>query len=207
MFEAQKTFIKCKKGCAYCCREGEYPLSELEYINMMLYYNELPDDLKTRVDDNIINLLKKAREKMYECPFLVDGICSVYPARGIICRTFGLISFDEKEKKRIPFCVNLNLNYSEVYDTETQTLLGNAKDGSEPLAYNINRKFLRGSKVEKEFDIFFGEDKPLVGMACSRRFYYLSKVEINLIESSFNSLTKSLAILESGLLSILSNTA
>ena len=28
MFEAQKTFIKCKKGCAYCCREGEYPLSE-----------------------------------------------------------------------------------------------------------------------------------------------------------------------------------
>ena len=75
---------------------------------------------------------------------------------------FGLISFDEKEKKRIPFCVNLNLNYSEVYDTETQTLLGNAKDGSEPLAYNINRKFLRGSKVEKEFDIFFGEDKPLV---------------------------------------------
>ena len=56
MFEAQKTFIKCKKGCAYCCREGEYPLSELEYINMMLYYNELPDDLKTRVDDNIINL-------------------------------------------------------------------------------------------------------------------------------------------------------
>ena len=79
MFEAQKTFIKCKKGCAYCCREGEYPLSELEYINMMLYYNELPDDLKTRVDDNIINLLKKAREKMYECPFLVDGICSVYP--------------------------------------------------------------------------------------------------------------------------------
>ena len=162
MFEAQKTFIKCKKGCAYCCREGEYPLSELEYINMMLYYNELPDDLKTRGDDNIINLLKKAREKMYECPFLVDGICSVYPARGIICRTFGLISFDEKEKKRIPFCVNLNLNYSEVYDTETQTLLGNAKDGSEPLAYNINRKFLRGSKVEKEFDIFFGEDKPLV---------------------------------------------
>ena len=25
MFEAQKTFIKRKKGCAYCCREGEYP--------------------------------------------------------------------------------------------------------------------------------------------------------------------------------------
>ena len=89
MFEAQKTFIKCKKGCAYCCREGEYPLSELEYINMMLYYNELPDDLKTRVDDNIINLLKKAREKMYECPFLVDGIALFILQEGLYAELLG----------------------------------------------------------------------------------------------------------------------
>ena len=39
------------------------------------------------------------------------------------------------------------------------------------------------------------------------RTNYFNKVEINLIESSFNSLTKSLAIFERGLLSILSNTA
>lgn len=162
MFEAQKTFIKCKKGCAYCCREGEYPLSELEYVNTMLYYNGLPDDLKTRVDDNIINLLKKAREKMYECPFLVDGICSVYPARAIICRTFGLISYDNKHVKRLPFCVKLNLNYANVYNTEKDIITKYSNEQIEPVAYNIDRRFLRNKNFEKEFNIFFGKDKTLV---------------------------------------------
>jgi len=162
MFEAQKTFIKCKKGCAYCCREGEYPVSELEYVNMMLCYNKLPEELKGRVDENIINILKKSREKLYECPFLVDGVCSVYPARAIICRAFGLLSYDDKGNKRMPFCVNLNLNYSEIFDEKTSTLTGKASDGTEPAAFNIDRHFLRSRRIEKEFNIFFGEDKPLV---------------------------------------------
>ena len=162
MFAAQKSFVKCKEGCSYCCKEGEYPVSELEYINMMFCYSELNEDLKSRINDKITLLLHNSREKMYECPFLVDGKCSIYPARGIICRTFGLISYDEKGKKRIPFCVNLNLNYSNVYDKELEILTGNAADGSEPLAYNIERKFLRSPKFEKQFNIFFGEDKALI---------------------------------------------
>lgn len=162
MFEAQKPFIKCKEGCAYCCREGEYPISELEYINLMFYYNELEDNIKDRVNENISNLLEKSREKMYECPFLVDNKCSVYPARAIICRTFGLISYDEKGKKRMPFCVDLDLNYSNVYDKNMYKITGKAEDGTEPAAYNIDRKFLRSSKIEKEFNIYFGEDKPLI---------------------------------------------
>ena len=162
MFESQKPFIKCKEGCAYCCREGEYPISELEYINLMFYYNELEDSVKDRVNENISNLLEKSREKMYECPFLVDNRCSVYPARAIICRTFGLISYDEKGRKRMPFCVDLDLNYSNVYDKNVHKITGNAEDGTEPAAYNIDRKFLRSSKIEKEFNIYFGEDKPLI---------------------------------------------
>ena len=162
MFEAQKPFIKCKEGCAYCCKEGEYPLSELEYVYMMLTYNELDDELRDKVTENIITLLKKSREKMYECPFLVDNRCSIYKARGVICRTFGLISYDDKDKKRIPFCVNLDLNYANVYDKEKHIIVSNAKDGTEPAAYNITRKVLITPKVEKQFNIFFGDDKPLV---------------------------------------------
>lgn len=162
MFEAQKPFIKCQKGCAYCCREGEYPVSELEYVNMMFYYNDLDDNLKDRVNENITSLLKKSREKMYECPFLVDGVCSIYPARAVICRTFGLISYDDKGKKRIPFCVNLGLNYSNVYDKEKKMIMAGSFEGAEPFSYNITRKFLISPKFEKEFNIFFGDDKPLV---------------------------------------------
>ena len=102
MFDSQKPFIKCKEGCAYCCKEGEYPMSELEYINLMFYYNDLEDSIKDKVNENIASLLEKSREKMYECPFLVDNRCAVYPARAVICRTFGLISYDDKDKKRIP---------------------------------------------------------------------------------------------------------
>ena len=162
MFDAQKPFIKCKEGCAYCCKDGEYPVSELEYVNMMFYYNELEDSLKDRVNENIKNLLEKSRGKMYECPFLIDNKCSIYPARAIICRTFGLISYDDKGKKRIPFCVDLDLNYSVVYDKNTHMITRSAEDGTEPVSYNIDRKFLRSNKIEKEFNIFFGEDKPLV---------------------------------------------
>ena len=106
--------------------------------------------------------MKKAREKMYECPFLIDNECSIYPARAIICRTFGLLSYDDKGKKRIPFCVNLDLNYANVYDKQGKKVVIDNIDGTEPLAYNIDRRFLRGPKFEKEFDIFFGDDKPLI---------------------------------------------
>ena len=65
MFEAQKPFIKCKEGCAYCCKEGEYPISALAYINLMLCFNDLPDEIKDKVNENIADLLEKERSKMY----------------------------------------------------------------------------------------------------------------------------------------------
>lgn len=162
MFKQQAPFIKCKIGCAYCCREGDYPVSELEYTNMMLYYSELDGNLKGAINEKISSLLEKDRKKYYECPFLIKGICSVYPVRPLICRIFGLISYNDKGRKKIPFCVNLGLNYSEVFDETTSKIIGCAKDGTEPCAYNIDRKFLRRREVEEIFNIFFGEDKSLI---------------------------------------------
>ena len=162
MFIEQSPFIKCKAGCAYCCKQGEYPMSELEYVYLMFCYNDLDENIKSKVDENIQNLLKSPNEKMYQCPFLVDNLCSVYNSRAIICRTFGLINYDENNKKRIPFCVDLGLNYSDVYDENEQMITKCTKDNIEPLAYNINRKFLRNSKIENQFNIFFGEDKTLI---------------------------------------------
>ncbi len=162
MFESQAPFIKCKKGCAYCCKEGEYPMSELEFINLMMFYNELNEDIKDKINEKIDNLLQNPKEKIYECPFLIDNECKVYPARAIICRTFGLISFNKNNKKKIPFCVDINLNYSNVYDKKSQKIIKNAEDGTEPLAFNIDRSYLRNKNYEKEFNLFFGEDKALI---------------------------------------------
>ena len=69
MFKQQAPFLKCKIGCAYCCREGDYPVSELEYVNMMLYYNQLHDNLKGAINENISSLLEKKRENITNVPF------------------------------------------------------------------------------------------------------------------------------------------
>ena len=135
-------------------------MSELEFVNMMFYFDTLPNELKTKIQNNINELISKPKQKFYKCPFLIDGVCSVYPERSIICRTFGLIWF-EKDRKKIPFCVDKGLNYSEVFDKNTEKIIKNAPDGTEALAFNISREFLRSKKYEKEFNIYFGEDKTL----------------------------------------------
>lgn len=162
MFEKQAPFIKCKKGCTYCCKEGEYPLSELEYINLMLCYNTLPNDEKDKINQNIEKLLKTDRQKFYACPFLIDDACSVYSARPLLCRTFGLISFKKDGRNKMPFCIELGLNYADAYDKETGLLTKCAKDGTEPSAYNIDRRTLRNKEMEELFDIYFGEDKSMI---------------------------------------------
>ena len=162
MFEKQAPFIKCKKGCTYCCKEGEYPLSELEYVNLMLYYNTLPSEIRGIINQNISNLIEQDRQKFYECPFLVNECCSVYPARPILCRSFGLISFKNDGRPKMPFCIDLGLNYSDVYDKEKQMLVRCAEDGTEPVAYNVDRRTLRNSEIQDLFDIYFGEDRALI---------------------------------------------
>ena len=162
MFKKQTPFLHCKKGCAYCCKEGEYPLSELEYINLMFYYNSLQYEIKDKINSNIKFLIESNKQKVYTCPFLVDEVCAVYPARPIICRTFGLITFTKEGRSKIPFCVNLGLNYSEVYDKNTSKIIKCAKDGTEPVAFNIHRRTLRSKEMEDTFEIFFGEDKALI---------------------------------------------
>ena len=163
MFKSQAPFIKCKKGCSLCCEQGEYPMSELEYIYIMFLYDKLNEKTKNLVNDNIINLINRhSNEKLYKCPFLISGECSVYEARAIICRTFGLISYDKNGNKKIPFCVDENLNYSNVFDYNKSKITRNAPDGTEPEAFNISREFLRNNKFESQYNIFFGDDKTLL---------------------------------------------
>lgn len=174
-FDNQKEYIKCQPGCSFCCEEGEYPFTQLEFEYAMIGYNNLKEEEKEFIQSKI-KKIKKQKEKstkkefMYECPFLINKKCSIYNHRGIICRIHGLMYYIKDEngetKNKGPKCIGKGLNYSSVYD-ESQKLISPQmwkKTGikTEPEAYNIGLKFLINNKMTKELNLEFGEIKALI---------------------------------------------
>jgi len=62
--------IECKKKCTNSC--GPIAMSEAEWKRLTFGDN-------LHCNDNL------------ECPFLEDGLCSIYNRRPLICRLFGLV--------------------------------------------------------------------------------------------------------------------
>ena len=173
-FEDQKEYIHCKEGCAHCCKNGEYPCSELEFEFLKIGFAQLDAQTQRIIVDNIVQLKKdkenfKGEQFLYKCPFLIDDRCSVYNFRMIICRTFGLAYYreeDEKKNMRAPFCMEFGLNYGDVYDKETKTfskeLFEKSGHKTEPVAYNTGVQFLMEKFGKEIMDIDFGEEKTLI---------------------------------------------
>lgn len=171
-FEEQAPYIFCKKGCAKCCKNAEFPFSALE----ISYLFEGIDRLDINTQDKITAKIKQINAEkdnfdgekfLYDCPFLIDDVCSVYEHRGLVCRTFGLITTKAgKDNVKLPFCYAENLNYSNVVDFERNVISKEKCEKSgfkvEPQGYNASYKFLTSERMEKAFDINFGEKKPLI---------------------------------------------
>lgn len=156
-FEEQCEYIKCKPYCCICCETGEYPFSRLEAEYLMSGFMQLPIDIKRKIKLEI-NKLKQEQPKMYKCPFLIDKKCSVYAYRGIVCRIHGLAWYDENENKiRLPYCVNLGLNYSKVFDRDTgQVFLQN------PVKEHLRIDSILRSDEAEEYELECGEIRPLI---------------------------------------------
>lgn len=170
-FEKQSPYIFCKRGCSKCCENGEYPFSELEYNFIMIGFSKLSPEIR----EEILLKVKKIKEEKeksngefcYKCPFLINHECSVYEFRGIICRSFGLMSINPDGLSKIPFCAFEGLNYSNVVEPDTKIIstekykkLG--ENIPEPLAFNVGYKFLTSEDIEKNFNLHFGDKKPLI---------------------------------------------
>ncbi len=175
-FDNQKEYICCKEGCSRCCESGDYPCSNLEFEYLQLGFYLTNGATKDIVQENI-DKLKKEKENsedkkfMYRCPFLIDNKCCVYNFRPIICRTFGLAYAKNNDdgtlsELKIPFCVNMGLNYSEVYDSEKNALLTTLykQKGfkTEPMAFNLDTKTLIKKVGQDMLNLDFGEIKPLI---------------------------------------------
>ena len=170
-FEAQSPYISCKKGCAFCCKNAQFPYSELEFNYLVYGSLMLSKDIQAKVEANIEKTLKDKKEFKgavfkYNCPFLIDDSCSVYNNRGVVCRAFGLAEINKDGNSKVPFCHELGLNYSQVVDEKTQTISKEKylalNEEKEPLAYNVSYKFLTEDRMAKNFNFEFGEKRPLI---------------------------------------------
>lgn len=174
-FEIQKPYICCREGCAVCCEKGDYPFSELEFQYAMIGYSSLKEHEKKLIQAKIENIKEaklnsKDEEFMYECPFLIEKKCSIYNYRGIICRSYGLLYYttdnNDNLSYHMPCCVRLGLNYSSVYDEKTGQISskkwGQTGIETEPVSYNLGRKYLLNNHMTQELEIEFGEDKALI---------------------------------------------
>jgi uncharacterized protein len=89
--------IACHKGCFKCCLKPDVPISEIEFVGISWYSSEMISDSTIR------NKLKKQlrnHRKNLKCPFLLDGVCSIYPIRPLACReyyVFGKPCDDDEE--------------------------------------------------------------------------------------------------------------
>lgn len=170
MFENQAEYIMCKEGCSYCCEKGEYPFSKLEFDYLLEGYKKLDQETKYKILENIAKIneekaVSKEETFMHVCPFLINKRCSVYEHRGIICRTFGLLCEHDDGRLTMPFCNDLGLNYSKVYDPEVGQITSEKIDacgGPEPKAYRISRDNIQNISIAKNLDIEWGESKTML---------------------------------------------
>jgi len=89
--------LACGPGCDSCCRALALFPVEAQVVQQAVA--ELPPA-------KIERIRQRRRSAANECcPFLEDGLCLVYEARPIICRTHGLpILLSEAGESRVDFC-------------------------------------------------------------------------------------------------------
>jgi Fe-S-cluster containining protein len=94
-FRAQ---IACRRGCDACCRH--LSLFWVEGVALAQALDALPETAAERIRE-------RGRRAAADgpCPLLEDGVCLLYAARPIICRTHGLpLLAGEGEARRIDYC-------------------------------------------------------------------------------------------------------
>ncbi len=164
IFDYQKEYICCQKGCSLCCERGDYPMSQLEFNYLKEEYNKLDDNLKKQINENI-EKIKKENPDSYTCPYLTDHKCSVYSHRPFVCRAFGVLTEDSKGNPSFPFCSTLGLNFSKIYDKEKNHLsFALVKQNNYkifPRIFRLSNKVLMNLPLVKEMGIEFGEVKKL----------------------------------------------
>lgn len=165
IFEYQKEYLFCKKGCSLCCQRGDYPMSELEFNYLMAGYNLLDENIQNKIKENI-KTAKENKNDSYICPFLIDNSCSVYKYRPFVCRAFGVLTEDAKGNPCYPFCATKGLNFSQIYDKENNRLSSDLVEKNNfkifPKIFRLNNKVIMNLPLAKTLNLDFGKTDEMI---------------------------------------------
>ncbi|MCA9807640.1 MAG: YkgJ family cysteine cluster protein [Cyanobacteria bacterium HKST-UBA06] len=104
--------MACRKGCWSCCRDT-FSISLVEGVILLEGLVVLAQTNRQRAQKVLEQL--QAPPTGY-CPLLIDGACSVYAYRPVVCRAYGLLV---KAKAQISSCL---LNFNRLADDEIAVL-------------------------------------------------------------------------------------
>jgi Fe-S-cluster containining protein len=109
--------VQCRKGCDGCCRV-RLALFPVEFDRLQAAFQRLPRDIQDRLRAEARNQWDRG-----VCPLLLDGACSLYEHRPVICRTHGFplaSSVRIKTQPRVSVCA---LNFTGTSTFEDQDLI------------------------------------------------------------------------------------
>jgi Fe-S-cluster containining protein len=109
--------IQCRRGCSKCCSQI-FRITKLDGWIIGEHIKSLPEarrnDLKQKAIDH---------KKGLPCPALgAEGECTIYEARPVICRRFGMPIYDYKNPAAIHAC---ELNFKDGDEITDELLVPN----------------------------------------------------------------------------------
>jgi len=85
--EKQGKSLACKRGCSNCCKtHRDIPVYPIEIVGIYWYVIEkIKEPFRSQIKSSLLK-----HKKGETCPFLIDGVCSIYPMRPLACRQFNV---------------------------------------------------------------------------------------------------------------------
>jgi uncharacterized protein len=80
-------YMQCKKGCSSCCI-STFKIRYIEALPLLNATAGLPTEIQAEIFRKIE---APTEEEKKVCPLLINGSCSVYQARPLMCRAYGVI--------------------------------------------------------------------------------------------------------------------
>lgn len=103
--------IHCTRGCTDCCHQL-FLITAQDAVEIARAVERLSAEVRGELEARARQWIERAlmRGQRTACPALVDGACSIYESRPLICRRFGMPIYNPDKPDRILACP---LNFSD----------------------------------------------------------------------------------------------